>query len=185
MSAPMDKATLGGQRGLDLVQHMRKCVSDTSTCLSQMLRKFMKLFWLSVFIYKCVLKGVWDNIGLSVVWNSSLVSQFPVPDCSAVKCLCCFCLQVLVAVPVSWSTQVTLGVLLADLHSVMDSLISTLVCFEELSVGSHKYFVFFFKALPIRSPHLVKKTNPLHLQIHFNTTTDEMKHCLLPPISIG
>lgn len=41
----------------------------------------------------------------------------------------------------------TPGVLLADLHSVMDSQISTLVCFEELSEGSHKYFVpppFFF-----------------------------------------
>lgn len=99
----------------------------------------LRLFWLRVLIHKWVLKGVWDNTGLSGVWNSRLVSHFPVPDCSAVKC--CFCLQVLLAVPVSWSTRVTRGVLLADLHSVMDSQISTLVCFEELSVGSHKYFV--------------------------------------------
>lgn len=153
MPAPMDKAALDGQRGQELVQHMGKCVSDTSTCLSQMVGKYIRLFWLRVFIYKWVLKGVWDNIGLSVVWNSRPVSQFPVPDCSAVKRWCSFCLQVLVAVPVSWSTRVTLGVLLADLHSVMDRQISTPVCFEELSVGSHKYFVppFFLKALSIIS----------------------------------
>lgn len=138
MPAPMDKAKLDGQRGQDLMQHMGN-VSVTLLPVFLRCSGILRLFRLRVLIHKWVLKGVWDNTGLSGVWNSRLVSHFPVPDCSAVKC--CFCLQVLVAVPVSWSTQVTRGVLLADLHSVMDSQISTLVCFEELSVGSHKYFV--------------------------------------------
>lgn len=54
MPAPLDKAKLDEQRG----QHLRKCVSDISTCLSHMLREFIRLFWLRVLIYKRVLKGV-------------------------------------------------------------------------------------------------------------------------------
>lgn len=42
MPAPMDRAKLDGQRGQDLM-YMGKCVSDTSTCLSQMLREFKAL----------------------------------------------------------------------------------------------------------------------------------------------